>query len=192
MRTLDDKPAVYVFFGLIASGKSTLARAWAEYRAIEYFNSDVIRKQLAGSGSSGLQPFRQGIYSESFTRKTYAALLDRASAAIRAGRSVVLDASYQRRADRQGVRDLAKKHGARVYFILCSCPEDELKRRMAQRARDPQAVSDGRWEIYLHQRELFEEPSELTAGQLLRLATTAPVDLLVAQTARAFAAMTGE
>jgi hypothetical protein len=50
---------------------------------------------------------------------------------------------------------------------------------MNERALDPQAVSDGRWEIYLEQKKVFEDPVELTAGELIPLQTMDPVPELI-------------
>ena len=69
---------------------------------------------------------------------------------------VVLDGSYSRRADRERVRSMAAGMGVRCVFIFCTCSEKEVRRRLELRARDPEAVSDGRWEIYLHQKQTFE------------------------------------
>lgn len=170
---MQPQPRIFVFFGLIASGKSTLAEAWAKAHSIAAFNSDRVRKDLAGllPQTSRKEQVDQGIYSQEFTRRTYDALLDLAAQEIRAGRSVALDASYQSTEERQRVRDLGKKLGARACFVHCLCPEPEMRRRMEERARDPQAVSDGRWEIYLRQKERFEVPRELASGELLVINT---------------------
>lgn len=179
---------IYVFFGLIASGKSTLAQAWANHLGLACYNSDLLRKELAGAAApTGRKAgFEQGLYSRQATEKTYAALLSRAAVELDQGRSVVLDASYRCRADRQNLRDLAKKYGACVRFVLCSCPETELQLRLKKRARDPLAVSDGRWEIYLKQKSVFQGPDELAANQLLTLSTKAPVYELVDRLVKAF------
>lgn len=182
MRKQGEKPAIYVFFGLIAGGKSTLALAWAERLGIGCYNSDVVRKELAGPAGPGDQ-FGQGMYSQDVSTETYQALADHAATELEQGRSVVLDASYRRRGDRQAVCRLAEKYGVELRFILCSCPEAETKRRLAQRALDPTAVSDGRWEIYQEQQKIFEPPDELSAADLLTLPTTAPVAELVARLA---------
>jgi len=174
-------PALYVFFGLIATGKSTLAMAWARHKQVEYYNSDRVRKELAGlqPTQSQRQTVDTGIYTPDFTRKTYQALLDKAEARLRRGDSVVLDASYQNAGDRQKVRELVNNLKSRVYFILCQCPEEEMRRRMGQRARDPSAVSDGRWEIYLQQKKRFEPPNELADSELITINTQAPVEKLL-------------
>ena len=177
------RPELFIFFGLIATGKSTVAQAWAKQGNLCYYNSDVVRKELAGLSPQAHQreTADQGIYRRDVTAKTYAALLERAEHDLAQGRGVVLDASYQRQADRDQVRRLAQRLGVRLYCILCVCPEEEMKRRMDQRALDPQAVSDGRWEIYLKQKERFEPPAELAPGQLITLSTDLPVEAVLAQ-----------
>ena len=156
-------PEILVFFGLIASGKSTLGQALAAERGLRYCNSDVLRKELAAAelrARGKNEAYGAGLYGPEFTRKTYDALLACAEEELRRGRGVVLDASYQSREERQRVRELAARFAAPVHFIFCSCPEPLLKERMERRARDPSAVSDGRWEIYLLQKERFEVPEE--------------------------------
>lgn len=176
-------PDLFIFFGLIATGKSTVAQAWAERHGLSYYNSDVVRKELAGLSPQTHQreTADQGIYTREFTAKTYEALLERARQDLVQGRGVVLDASYQRKTDRDRVRMLAQRLGVRLYCILCVCPEEEMKRRMARRALDPRAVSDGRWEIYLKQKERFEDPAELAPDQLITLSTDLPVEAVLEQ-----------
>jgi uncharacterized protein len=169
--------AIYVFFGFTATGKSTLARAWAHNHALAYHNTDMVRKGLAGLSATTrqLRAVETGIYSREFSRRTYGALLEKAEEELQSGRGVVLDGSYQRREERLRVRALAQKYASPVYFILCTCPEPLLQERFAVRARDPGAVSDGRWEIYLQQKEKFDPPTELLARELIVLDTAAPV-----------------
>jgi len=152
--------AIFAFFGLIASGKSTLAEAWAERLGVPYWNSDRVRKELAGRAAAsgrGEAP-NAGIYTPEFSRRTYDALLDRATAALTTSPAVVLDASYSARAERDRLRARAAAIGARLRFILCACPEPVARERMDRRAQDPNAVSDGRWEIYLAQKSSFQAP----------------------------------
>ena len=108
-------------------------------------------------------------------------MLNQADADLKANRSVVLDGSYQSKAERLRVCDLARRRQVDLLFILCSCPEPLMKERMRIRAQDPKAVSDGRWEIYLKQKERFESPDELAPGECLRIDTDAPVDVLLSR-----------
>ena len=174
-------PVLYVFFGMIATGKSTISQAWAWHKQLRCYNSDWVRKEMAGINptESRRETVDAGIYTKDFSRKTYSILLERAEARLQRGDSVILDASYQYALDRQDVRDLAQRLNFQVYFILCQCPEEEMKQRMDLRDKDPSAVSDGRWEIYLKQKKRFEPPSEIPASELITIDTQAPLEELL-------------
>jgi hypothetical protein len=178
----DGRPVLVVFFGMTASGKSTLGRAWAEHRRAPYYNTDRVRKELAGLQVTDRRPdgVGRGIYSAEFTERTYQAMLDRARGDFARGKTmVVLDGSYGRRADRDRVRALAAEAGVSCVFFLCTCPEEETRRRLALRSQDSTAVSDGRWEIYLHQQQAFELPDAVTEPDCIRLNTARTVTELL-------------
>ncbi len=185
--TLPGAKRIVVFFGMTASGKSTLGEAWARACRAVYYNTDRVRKELAGLEPTDRCPDQldKGIYSNAFTEKTYQALLDRASLDIaRGSRMVVLDGSYSRFRDRDRVRILAKEVNARCLFIFCVCPDDEVQRRLALRTQDPTAVSDGRWEIYLNQKKTFEMPLCSEEKECLKLNTEQSVEAILAELAQ--------
>ena len=175
-------PGIFVFFGMIATGKSTISQAWAWQEQLRCYNSDWVRKELAGVDPTSTHDdsIDRGIYTKELSIKTYTTLLERAAARLRQGDSVVLDASYQYAKDRQDIRDLASRLGCRVYFIFCQCPEAEMKRRMDLRSLDPAAVSDGRWEVYVQQKKRFEPPTELSDSELIVLNTEGSADDILA------------
>lgn len=173
---------VLVFFGMIATGKSYLASAWAKHHGCAYYNSDRVRKELAGLVPESRQDgaVDQGIYSHDFSRRTYDQLLVLAEQelATRPGGWVVLDGSYQARCERERVQErLALK--AKVLFVHCVCSEEVMRKRMEKRRLDPQAVSDGRWEVYQQQKTRFEMPVELSPEQLLTINTNQSLDALL-------------
>jgi predicted kinase len=179
-------PTLEVLFVLIASGKSTLAAQFAGRRDFAYFNTDLVRKELAGIDPASRQPdkFNKGIYTSEFSRKTYQEMLNRAASELRAGsRGVVLDGSYGSMEERARVLELAASVGAGCVFILCVCSDQTVRERLAVRSRDPLAVSDGRWEIYLRQKEHFQLPSELEPAGLITVNTEQSVDELEKQLA---------
>lgn len=183
---LPTEPLLLVFFGMTASGKSTLGQAWAAEHQAPYHNTDRVRKELAGLAAQEKRPDRvgDGIYSQAFTERTYQALLDRTREDFAHGETmVVLDGSFAKRPDRDRVRTLAAELGARCRFILCTCSEIEAQRRLAVRAKDAQAVSDGRWEIYLHQQATFAQPDNEEADDCYVLPTEQPVPVLLAHLA---------
>lgn len=176
-------PAIYVFFGMIATGKSTLAQAWARHKQIPCYNSDRLRKELAGIHPTESRPetVDTGIYTREFSQQTYRAMLAKAEELLLQKVSVVLDASYQSARHRQDVRELALNLDCKVYFILCQCSEKEMKQRMDERMKDPGAVSDGRWEIYLQQKKRFEPPDELAGQELITIDTQSSLEELLAE-----------
>ena len=173
---------VYVFMGMVASGKSTLAERFSGQYGLPYYNTDRVRKELAGLNPSDRRAdaVNQGIYAREFTRNTYQAMLDLASEDLDAGRpGVILDGSYASKEERAKVRKLAADHRAGYVFILCFCNEDEVRRRLEKRARDPEAVSDGRWEIYQQQKKNFVRPDELGKSEFIAMDTAMDVQKLV-------------
>ncbi len=175
------KPCLYVFMGLIASGKSTLAQVFAESRELECYNSDVVRKKLAGrlATEKSAASFAGGIYTPEFSRLTYEELLRLAMEELENQRSVVLDASYHKKGERQQIVEFCQHQGIPYIFILCQVSQEETKRRLDLRAQDPNAVSDGTWDIYLRQREVFEYPDEIEADHFLEVVTDRPVNELL-------------
>lgn len=164
---------VVVFFGMVASGKSTLAKLWSARHGYPYANTDVLRKQLA------LAIGQESLYSPEHSRRTYQALADFAIGALREADTVVLDGSFQLRRERDRLRTRCRGL-AKVLFVLCSCGEETVKKRLATRALDPTSVSDGNWQVYCRQQVSFELPLELPREQLLRVVTEGGVEQLAA------------
>jgi predicted kinase len=173
---------IYVFFGMVASGKSTLARSFADRHGMPYYNTDRVRKELAGLAPTSRRPdgINQGIYTKEFTRRTYQAMLEMAAKDLGEGRrGVVLDGSYHHRQERDRVRRMASGLGVDGVFIQCVCGDEEVKRRLEKRSFDPESVSDGRWEIYRNQKMTFEPPNELSPAELVVLHTDKEVAALL-------------
>ena len=174
------RPILLVVFGLIASGKSTLAESLGKRLNTVPLSSDLTRKELAGIGPTDKRPeaFGRGIYGSEFSKLTYRTLRERARKKIEAGESVILDAAYGKRNERMVVAEMAEELDIPYCFIYCHCPQGETKIRLEERARSPEAISDGRWEIFLEQARTFENPDEIPADHLLRISTDANPDEL--------------
>ena len=175
-----------IFLGMTASGKSTLAQAWAERQGVPYYNTDRVRKELVGLQATDRRPdgIGQGIYSPALTAQTYQEMLGRAQRDFTAGATmVVLDGSYSLRADRDAVRELAREADVRPCFFYCYCSQEVTRQRLSLRAADSNAVSDGRWEIYLYQQQSFALPDATTEPDCLALNTEAAVEELLKQLA---------
>jgi predicted kinase len=164
---------IVVVFGLMGTGKSSRSRALAAALKWPVIHSDAVRKLLAGLKPTDRVPveFGKGIYNEDFSTRTYDEMLRQAQVHLTAGRSVILDGSYKRAAERARVRDLAQGLGARVVFVYCECSPKVARERLGIRLTDPEAISDGRVELFEDQMRDFD-PFMPEDRPLLRLDTT--------------------
>ena len=156
----------------MATGKTTLARALGQALEWPVVESDKVRKTLAGMkpATRATVAFGQGIYAAEFSTRTYEEMRRQAATHLAAGRGVILDGSYKRAGERELVRQLVREHGSAVVFVYCECPPAEARRRLGLRLADPQAVSDGRVELFEAQAKDFD-PLGPEDRPLLRLDT---------------------
>jgi predicted kinase len=173
---------IVVVFGLMGTGKSNRSRALAAALGWPVIHSDVVRKRLAGLKPTDRAPadFGQGIYNEDFSTRTYDEMLRQAGGHLAAGRNVILDGSYKRASERDRVRRLARNHGARVIFVYCQCPPEVARERLGIRLTDPEAISDGRVELFEDQMRDFD-PFMPEDRPLLRLDTTRDPAVVLAE-----------
>lgn len=151
-------PVLVAFSGLMGAGKSTLARELSFELGLELLSSDLLRKELAGLSKTAhcQEGYNQGIYSLEFTRDTYREMFRRAEDALAGGRSVIMDASFSRRADRFAAAALARRLGVRFCLFHTECPEEVSRERLEVREAAGRDVSDGRWELFSRQKNDFE------------------------------------
>jgi predicted kinase len=175
------RPILIVIFGLIASGKTTLAKAIGRNQGWPVVHSDMVRKNLVGIPATRRVevPFGQGIYAPDISGRTYQEMFRQARDHLESGSSVILEGSFMRAMDRQQARDLAAYCQAEVFFILCSCSAEETLRRLAKRSTDSQAISNGRQEILMAQQKVFEPITDLQEVPMLILDTERPLDAIL-------------
>ena len=178
-----NRPRLVITGGLIATGKSTIARSLAEALGWEWLRADVLRKELAQISplEHRFEKFHRGIYSPDFSRKTYQALLDRAQGLLHGGKSVILDASFKKQTDRATARGLAQKAQADFLFIECSSPDEEIRRRLARRAREENGPSDGRVELLAEQKKDYDPVEGFASELYLSLDTERPLEECLAR-----------
>ncbi|HVN85551.1 MAG TPA: AAA family ATPase [Candidatus Binatia bacterium] len=156
--TWSDRPLLVAMCGLSGSGKSMIAAKLHERTGFTHLSSDVIRKQIAGAASSAGQraAYDQGLYTPEQRAATYDALCARAGAEITAGRGVIVDATFQRRRDRDTLRAVAGRLRVPILFVECLCPDAVIRERLAKRGRETGVASDADWNVYVEQRARFE------------------------------------
>jgi predicted kinase len=89
----------------------------------------------------------------------YRVLLDRAKAKLEEAPTVVLDATFVKRAGRLQAYDLAKSKGAQPAFVHCCCPASLAASRIENRLRARSVASEARPELLKRQMEEYEAPS---------------------------------
>jgi predicted kinase len=151
--------------GLPGSGKSTLARALCRRFSAIHISSDRTRKAL----------FPEPRYTATEKARVYDEMAAAVRKALEAGQDAVLDATFYSRALRERFVRLARESGSPFRIILCTLPEDEVRRRLSRRRKG--GLSDADFSVYLRLRDSFEPiegrhlelDSRMHIGKRLRL-----------------------
>jgi uncharacterized protein len=169
------RPRVVVAFGgLVASGKSTVARALAERIGAPRIVGDHVRAFRMGATPSHEPTAAERLASlePGFEERLRRTLLAHAACVLDGGRAVVLDAGFARAHQRGAARELAARYGAAFRFVECRVDEATARRRLA--ARDASPGDHGGWEpIYDAFRARWEAPgAELASEEHIAVDTT--------------------
>jgi predicted kinase len=156
-------PALLIVCGLVASGKSTVARTLGDRTGYQVLNSDIVRKQLAGIGltTHPMQEYGQGIYNDDFNSLTYGALLKQAEDCLTSGRGVIVDATFKDPQHRRQFMELSSRLRLPVLFVECRASEEKTLERLRIRQQRLGEVSDATIAVYLRQRDEFAPLSDI-------------------------------
>jgi predicted kinase len=145
-----ETPPLVVMAGPAGVGKSVVASAVASLLGAEVLRSDVIRKRLAGLAPTDRPTPEQeeALYSGTLSSRTYLELLRGAERRLRAGRAVVLDATYLRRGARDAPALLARRIGAPYAYLAVDVPPEEARARIERRAASGRDPSDATVAVY--------------------------------------------
>ncbi len=167
-----EPPLVVVMHGLSGSGKSTLAAGLAEHMGAIRIRSDVERKRLFGlkplARSTGLD-----IYTPEATVRTYDRLHALARTVTEAGFSVILDATYLKREERDAARTCVP--GRRAWVLACEAPAPVLRQRVATRYAAGSDAAEADLRVLDMQMRVQEPPAPDEA--VLTVATDRPLDV---------------
>ena len=158
-------PTLIVVCGRVGTGKSTVAQRVSEQTGFVAFNSDVIRKRLAGILPTARveAAYGSGIYSHEFSQRTYATLFAQTEEELRAGRGVIVDATCKRQEDRHALLALGQRQQVPVLFLECRTSLAEVERRLRERERRGDSVSDATWELAQREHETFPPFDDIPA-----------------------------
>ena len=171
-------PVVVALGGLVASGKSTVARALANLMASPRIVGDHVRAFRMGATPSHEPTTVERLQSlgPGFERRVTRSFFEAAECVLDSGRAVVLDAGFPSARRRAAARELAERHGLAFRFVECRVDEATARRRLA--ARDAAPDRHGGWRaIYDAYLARWEPPGDDVApGEHIVVDTTRPID----------------
>jgi len=153
------RPRLVLTCGLSGSGKSSVAQQLAERLGGLRVRSDVERKRLHGLAPTARPADPATLYHAGATRRTYARLLAIARWAVEGDLSLVVDAAYLRRDEREALRALARGLGVEATIVECRAPAAVLRERLARRAAAGHDPSDATAEVLALQQRVHEPPA---------------------------------
>lgn len=161
--------------GLSGTGKSVLATALApHFGAVPgalHLRSDIERKKAAGySEFVRLVP---DAYGPAVSARVYSRLRDLTAAALRAGRNVIVDATFLREEERKEIERIGARTGVPFQGLWLEAPIDVLRNRIRERRHD---ASDATIEVV--EAQATQAPGAI-AWQ--RIDASQPIDVTVAR-----------
>ena len=146
------KPTLIAVGGLSGTGKTAVARAIAGELGLQAISSDAARRSLFGDAKKPAV-YGEGAYTAEANRLTYQKMFEDASESLKAGRGLILDATFRDAAALEAARSMADESGAQWRLIECRLAPEMVHSRLAGRVARNDGLSDAGWEIYLRQRE---------------------------------------
>lgn len=165
---LGSSPTIIVTFGIIGSGKSTVAEMLAKELSCPVVSSDWVRKEITGTGETerNQEGYGGGIYSEETTARTYGEIISRGEEALKKYNTVILDASFSKRRWREMLSEKSAAGGYGVVFVQTAAPEEVTRERLIRREKEGTSVSDAGAGMLERFTADFEGPDEVGAGRL--------------------------
>lgn len=158
-----------ITFGVSGSGKSLVSRRLVGRLGAIQVRSDVERRRRD-------LPAEQR-YSKSAVHRTYGRLKSCADTILKAGFSVIVDATFLSRQYREQFRDLAAEHGVPFGIIALSAPRDVLVRRVVARQAEGTDPSEATVSVLNRQLEAMQPLTEGERDFSIEIESLAGADL---------------
>ena len=165
--------------GYSGSGKTWLSSQLMSQLPAVRIRSDIERKRRLGleetEGTDSAPG--SGIYTERARAGIYENLIETAERLLEAGFSVIVDASFLRRADRQLVFKLAERQAVAFAFVDTRADRDELRRRLRERVISGKDASEADISVLGYQFENADALDDAEREQTVAVASDATVDI---------------
>jgi aminoglycoside phosphotransferase family enzyme/predicted kinase len=132
------RPLAIVIGGAPRTGKSTLARSLSDAVEGVHLRSDEVRRDVAGRSFDARDqpdPLDRGRYSPPITAATYRTLAARAQSVLRAGYSVILDATFPDSLSRLRIERSVRECGVAFVAIECRADPSIVRQRASRKKR---------------------------------------------------------
>lgn len=143
--TAEVAPRIVAIGGLSGTGKSVLAASLAprfgRSPGAMHLRSDIERKKVAGYSEDERLP--PETYTRASAARVYRLLGKLAAAAVSAGRSVIVDATFLDEAQREEIEAIATRIGIPFRGIWLEAPTDVLRNRVRNRRGDASDATIG-------------------------------------------------
>jgi predicted kinase len=166
------QPTLVLMHGVSGSGKSHLAARLAQRLGWLHIRSDVERKRLFGLwGGDAQAHFSGDLYRQEVSEYLFAVVLPQiAQAALTGGLSLLLDATFLQRRERQRFHGLAVRLGVRFVLLDCRCPLELAERRILQRQAIGADPSDADFAVLQRQLASREPLAQEERASVLAIA----------------------
>ena len=180
--TRPPKAGLLITHGLSGSGKTTFSQGLIERLGAICLRSDVERKRLAGLDAfartgSGVE---EGIYAHDFSRRTYGHLAYLAERLVHAGWTVLVDATFMARWQRELLHHVALACGAPFHILDFFVPTEELRQRVVARSAAGTDASEADLAVFEQQLKTQEPLTIEESGLVLAANSVEQVAALLA------------
>ena len=156
---------IAITHGISGSGKSWVASRLANASNGILIRSDVERKRLFADKYDN-------IYTDDITQKTYQHLAQQAELISSAGYPVLVDATFLEKQWRDLFRELAEKHSLPLYILHCHTDTATIEKRIKQRDRNNDDVSDADINIMKQQLDHYQPLADEERAFIIDIDTT--------------------
>ena len=154
------QPKLWITHGVSGSGKTTGSEQIVQQQGAFRVRADVERKRI--------DPTNVDLYSREMTDKTYRRLAQLAEQLLRAGESVVVDATFLRKSQRTMFWQLAQQLSVPFAILHFEADQATLQKRIDQRSQQGLDASDANDAVLQQQLETQQplDEEELTHSEL--------------------------